>query len=525
MTKSTSSTCLLPFCLLLNMIHLLFKFSIKLGFMLKIKADVHLGQSVNVLPCEGPKEPSQIDVCVKSWSSQVTLEPLTVPNLSEVTAVPLDLQKLYKPQTIFGWFTKEDLLTTTCEAQRRLLEYASDEELQEIVNAQTSYWIPDICDKIKHGKWQKMLDAYGHKDKIGYVLLAAYCRKYMTIEDLATAMTMVRAFHNAPAGAVKIVPVGSDHYPMFQAHIFLDDGKSETLKAEATRRRICEVPQNQRYIILVKFDAFDEQTRDLLTSAFTPTQKTIGVRKYKLPDGKIYLGVASFGLASKFFSVVAGQRGSKRRLTPMLHLVPSRKQMAEHLLAGRSPVALLMPGETADIHRTTGGLTWPYAHDLYHEMARLCRLYWAEYAQTFALIVESKVLADFTRKCVEKMVAAGRLHLKSRPIQGEMPTQEELVRYVLDRLCNQLVDGEFTVIPMVARFQTIKGLVSEIIMHIQNGYKNHYPSMVIDCNQLNNDVISALMPAFEEFHKRKTGFLSAIQEPLFPEKPVKTGST
>ncbi len=420
---------------------------------------------------------TQVNPLTESLWPKGTLQPLELPKHSNCTVMPLDLQQLapYSPLTILKdappVFSEKDLLSTKCEDQRVLLQYASKKDRQAIVKAQKSVWMPYICDNIKKGKWQELLNAHTSDVDIGYILLAAYCAKKIGIADLATAMMMVRTFRNAPQGAVKIVKVSSVHLAMFQTKGLLDvHEKNDNKKKEATISRIKEVPQNQRYITLVKLDAFDRITKFLIDSIFKDTHEGLGFRKYKLADGCIYLGVGSFGLLNRFCTEVATQRGIKCRPRPILHLVPSRRDMALHLLAGIEPVAVLLPNERPRIHGSTDRLTFATVHDYYHVFVRACRLEWAPYAQRFALIIEDKALLDYKGK------------------SREVLTEEELViMKTLYELCDRLVDGAFMLQHTKPWLGTVEPLIEEVIIGL---------NVPFDTTSLKNIVVKQLEPVF-----------------------------
>ncbi len=419
---------------------------------------------------------TQLNPLRESLWPKGTLQPLELPKHSNCTVMPLDLQQLapYSPLTILRdpptAFSEEDLLSTKCEDQQLLLQYASKDDRQAIVKAQKSVWMPYICDNIKKGKWQELLDAHTSDVDIGYILLAAYCGKKISIADLATAMMMVRAFRNAPQGAVKIVKVSSVHLAMFQMKGLLDAHENDNKRKELTIGRVREVSPNQRYITLVKLDAFDRVTKFQIDFIFKNKQKSLGMRKYQLSDGCIYLGVGSFGLLNRFFVEIATQRGIECRPRPILHLVPSRRDMLLQLLAGVSPVAVLLPNERPRIHDSRDGLTYATGHDYNHILVRACRLGWAPYAQRFAFIIEDKGLLDYKAK------------------SSTVLTEEEwTIAKILNELCDRLVDGEFLIHDDKPWLGTVEPLIEELIIGL---------NVPFDTTNLKNIVVKKLEPVF-----------------------------
>ncbi|MDP1836176.1 MAG: hypothetical protein Q8K75_09680 [Chlamydiales bacterium] len=469
-----------------------------------------INATCNVTPLLNTIPISKTDLpAVQSALSLTPLQPLVIPKPMDKTVLPLQLQSLTLkdlrlPQPLFS---KTDLQSSNCEGQQRLLKHATENDLDAIVQVHTNILLPFICDTIKQGKWQELLDTYGKDKQIGYLLLAAYCRKDISLEDLATAMMMVGAFQNSPAGAVKVVRVGQSHYSMFQDNKLLDRDKSEKAKTTVTIERIRSVAENQKVIMLVELDSFDPKTRDLIDESFTKDDKTLGIRKYKF-EKRVYLGIASFGLLNKFFTETARQRGSKRCLTPMLHLVPERKQMEAHLLEGLSPIALLLPDEKPKIHNTKNNVI-ALPHDCYHEIARLRRAYWADKAILFAQIAEKEVAK------LGQEVFKDPLKILKILRQKSAPTEAQIVFHVLDRLCDQLVDGLFEVYENVPRFQIITSHVLTIIMKDKKDAMIHYPKMPFNQKTIFKSAKDKLMPAFKTFYETNPGFLEQIQEPLF----------
>lgn len=340
-------------------------------------------------------------------------------------------------QQMLGWVDRQEL--------RLLLQYLRPEEIKAIQTAQKSPHIDIVADLIAKGRWLDLLHTFktqGHE--LSYLLLAAYCQKRIDLEDLATAMLFHRAFQNTKEGDCTILPISSDVLDTITN--LSAQSKREILQATQ------ELKENQKFLILVNKDSFDEYTQGVIQANFSG-KNIVGFLE-RISTEKSEFGVLSFGINQAHY----------KNLAPILHLTPTTEIMADHILSGRSDFVLQFPEEVELVHGSVDRVFFAQIHDLFHAEARNTNPFQYQMTQKIQRIAFDPAL----RKAYREKMNAGIDALY--PSFMELPTEEEMVAYLLDRIAGEVVDGGFETFHSIPA--TWKNLIEKIIkrefQHLNN---------------------------------------------------------
>ncbi len=317
------------------------------------------------------------------------------------------------------------------QEQRLLLQYLTKEEMERVQKTMNDPRIPQIGHLISNSQWEELFKDYAGIEKsteLSYILIGAYCQKYINLEDLATALMFNRVFCNTQEGQRQILPITEgliDEMGNLSAKDKLDIFQA----VQKTRA-------NQRFLILIKREAFDPISFVFLFNTFLGGRNKgiLSLLKRGLGDSldNIELGTFSFGVSNAHYG----------NLSPVIHLTPTMEVMADHLRLGRSDFVLHFPDENAQVHGCCDKTILAQVHDLLHTHARYKRGDLGSKIQELLLVRIKRIQVD--------LVLREKYSLKMNDGKGQnnpsfiqMPTMDEMVACLLDRVAGVIVDGGY----------------------------------------------------------------------------------
>ena len=363
--------------------------------------------------------------------------------------------------------------------QRLLLQYISESELQAIEKARTQDLKP-IVNLIKNADandWLTLLKQNKDNPNFSYELIAAYCEKLISLDELATAMIF--------DGAYCVSPENFKIYELNEKNLESAYNMSERDKWLELSKK---TPSNLRFFVAVDSKACDTHTRGAIDSTFLSNKNTPGV--FNLSDqGKDEYAMVSFGLAKSFYQ--------KKSLTlaPILHLSPNRSSMIQRVFLRLSDFALFFRNESPVIHGSSN-LLFGAMHDLLHTNGRAERNSVQTVFARAAEIIETKLLSQKELSTFRTKLDNGKDKLYPSFIQE--PTKTEVISYILELVAGDFVDGgyqlnitqdmifEDPVIKEIGRLTTVH---YERILKEYKWNKNDIPKM---------DIIKEVMKRIDE---------------------------
>lgn len=318
---------------------------------------------------------------------------------------------------------EKTILPNKRKEERLLLQYLSKTEKKELKKALNFPTDPKLLRDIKNGNWERLFKKHKSEDPnaLSFAMLAAYCKEEIDIEDLATAMMFHRSFINAGKKKCHILPINEE--VLKNIDNLSGEAKAQILKVSR------EVKPNQRFLIMVKADAFDDWTNRVIKYTFL-TKGVGGFMGFLTGNDSQAFGTLSYGACKKLYP----------RLAPVVHLTPSLDTMFNHVKQGYSDFALFFTGEETVVHGSSDKTIFAQIHDLFHTNARLNR----EHIQNDLMHIAFISRAGFSShwSYLEKLDdGIGKLYPEFR--RDLKPTEDEVVAFLLDRIMGEIVDGAY----------------------------------------------------------------------------------
>jgi|GEM_PF-5577008 hypothetical protein len=316
---------------------------------------------------------------------------------------------------------KETLFTliTANERQeeRLLLQYLTPQEKERLSEIYSCSQINQLADLIAKGEWIKLFDYYSRDIQLSDLLIAAYGRRKIDLEDLATAMIFHRVFYNTSKNQRNILPITEETLQIMNS--LLPEERQQILDKAMT------IKSNQKFLILVNQEALDSYTQDLIFQNFFDLK---GSKAPGFFHSTSLFGMLSFGAAQAHY----------KNLAPIIHLTPTIEAMKDHIEQGRSDFALFFPGECTSVHGSQDKTIFPYIHDLFHTHARNLR---GSFQKEIMKRVDRLGIGLELREEYSSKMDNGNGSLYPRFIT--MPNADEMTAYLLDRIIGEVIDGGY----------------------------------------------------------------------------------
>lgn len=313
------------------------------------------------------------------------------------------------------------LCTKEC---RLLLQYLTKRERKCVKEALDKRTDENLLCSIQKGLWESIFKAWPSEDpnRLTYVLIAAYCKGEIDMEDLATAMIFHRAWVNSPQGNCKIRRIDENFLEELSNFDF--DQKSHL------RTLLTTVRDNQRFVITVDSEIVDHFTLSLIRGSFYKSKKMeefLGFLLIGSEDKPKAFGTFSYGIIKVLFPAV----------TPIVHLTPTLEAMSSHVEMGFSDFALFFPKEEAWVHGSKDKLIFSPLHDLLHTYgrARIVELQ----PQLMKMVSSVKVSPGIRERYTKKLQIENYTH----PIFKEDPTEDEALAFLTDYAIGKILDGGY----------------------------------------------------------------------------------
>ena len=316
--------------------------------------------------------------------------------------------------------------------------YLTPTEVACISEAITEPLFQDIVTFLEENRWSDFLILLKKTEEspkaLSYHLIAAHIQGKISFDVTITTLIALYAYAESP-GSVDVTDLdettlsfcrtnrGSDHLQEIEKSLWLRLAK--------------QVPPNERKIITVKCECFDDYTAKLINSNFFNSEKSKELGVFNISrDGHNYYGIASFSLLrARFF-----EKGI--HLDPIIHLTPNRRELMSRIVDGRSDVVILLPGDQACIHGSRKGLIWGSMHDLIHANEQVSMLSPGK-AEDVSLIFNQ--IQDYLDSYQHDYASKLKLEQVPYPIFIEAPTCDEMCHYILRYLSSALLDRTKTI--------------------------------------------------------------------------------
>lgn len=327
--------------------------------------------------------------------------------------------------------------------ERLLLQYLTPQEKKGVRDATNCPEIDAAADLVSKGEWEELFNRYPKDSQLTYLLIGAFCKRKIDLEDLATAMMFHRAFCNTIEGQWKLLPITAES--LNRMDNLNAEEKYTILKMAALAK------PNQRFLIMVDRNAIDLYTQGLLIETFLGPGRS---RILGFLASQSMFGVLSFGAAQRFY----------RNLTPIIHLTPTMEIMENHVRRGQSDFALFFPDELAVVHGSTDKTIFPQLHDFLHTAGRKRRaglqpLMMERVWDSFRIGPELR--EEYRRKMNDGI---GSLYPKFMT----MPTQEEMTAYLLDRIVGEIIDGGYSLRGIQSMSDVERKILKNIIVGVED---------------------------------------------------------
>lgn len=306
---------------------------------------------------------------------------------------------------------------------RLLLQYLTETEKARLTEALSKDVNPRLIELINQGQWQQLFwtDRSPDPSQLTYAFLAAYCKGEIDIEDLATAMTFHRAWFNSK-GKCEFLSFDEIEEKINN----LDFGLKQSFK-----NALKNVKKNQKYVLMVNSESLDSFTQRVIEGSFLK-ERTKRIFTGLLVVGDLKnpkYGMMSYGIAKKILPSLA----------PVIHLTPSLEHMFNHVRCGLSDFALFFPREETIVHGSTDKTIFAPVHDLFHTGGRWPRRF--HQPKLMDLVAFVKVDPAVRLRYTQKLNYKNKVN----PVFKEVPTKEEVIAFLLDRVIGEIVDGSYII--------------------------------------------------------------------------------
>lgn len=279
-----------------------------------------------------------------------------------------------------------------------------------------------MLEQIHEGRWSELI-ARSSGQGLSYSLIAAYSKGEIDLEDVATGMIFNRTLHNAGAENCQIIPICKETLDTMGN---LEEQDKEAILAAASRAK-----PNQRFILMVNKTAFDFYTQNVMYHSFLKEGSPQIFGFLQSGEGeKTQYGMLGFGVCKAHYP----------NLAPVIHVTPSLKKLGEHIKMGKSDFMLQFPDDVNVIHGSQDRLFFAQVHDLFHTRGRTA-FGPIIVKDMIDLIFDVKVDARVRKSYNQKMDPVHSVY----PRFVEMPSEEEMVAYLLDRITGEIMDASYKI--------------------------------------------------------------------------------
>lgn len=346
---------------------------------------------------------------------------------------------------------KKLLKQNETQEQRHLLQYLRPQEQKELLRVLETPANPKVVQMISEGAWAQLFEEFREED-LSYIFLAAYCQKKIDLEDVSTAMMFYRAWVNAGKDNCHILPISAQNLKAVEN--LSEDEKAQILNESS------DLKPNQAFLILVDHKQLDLWTQQIFKNTFTPERANgfLGLLRIGNIDSPNFIGTFSFGMSKKLFPAI----------TPVMHLTPTIDEMFYHVEKKLSDFALFSPGERPVIHGSKDNLLFAQIHDLFHTWARQKRF-----------IIQDEMMSRVKSIQIDPMVRKQyRAKLSDLNVEypsfRELPSQEELTCFLLDRIRGEVIDGGYPFTKIATKdFFQVQEQLDQALINIAKGVVNY----------------------------------------------------